>query len=277
MAGITAALWLYLLTSIQATLPALPSYPGLTLAFESDFNSIDGFNVADSWVQTPYAQVCYTARNVDLVGGYLMLKTQKEDVMCSFHGTSKTYSFSSGWVDTFNLHTATSGLVEISAKLPSSSISAIWPAGWIIANSNNRDQGTCWPLAPEIDVFEQTGGLGSSPICGSLHWGNQCNVDRGIDYGCTPAGTADSAFHVYAVRWGPDGGGYVTWILDGVVFAHQTKQSPNPAVTLPFSSPMALVLNTALSFFSGAAPTIIPDGGAFYIIDWIRLWDGSAT
>jgi TPR repeat protein len=50
-------------------------------------------------------------------------------------------------------------MIELRSKLPGASVNAIWPAAWIIAASNQRDTGKCWPLSEgggpgEADIYE---------------------------------------------------------------------------------------------------------------------------
>ena len=260
-----------------AGLPPLPVYAGLELAYEDDFIAPElndaVFTAADFFVQTPYAQVCYLQSNVALRDGLLVLTTRAQDVQCIFHDTGevKSFSFSSGWVDTHGKLFVRDGLVEVSSRLPPA-VERIWPAAWVIDAANNRDGLTgaplCWPKSVELDIYEMTGGLGDSACCASVHHGVDCDVDLGNSYGCVPHPT-DGAFHVWAVRW-DTAAGSATWFLDGVAFfTSSTQSAPLPA------GPVAFVLNTALSFFVGQGPAGVDATGVEHQIDWVRLWTRS--
>jgi hypothetical protein len=167
-------------------------YPGLTLAYEDDFNgplNTDVWTVVDNFVQTPYALVCYKSENVFTTGGNLVLLTQERQATCSFRGgPAQTFSFTSGWCDTQGKLAVRDGLIEVRSSLPRP-FARLWPAAWAISSRNLRDTGDlCWPLSEEIDIYEMTGGLpsasGGSDVCGSLHWGTQCNVD--LAWQCAP-------------------------------------------------------------------------------------------
>ena len=261
----------FLLTLVfaSASLPAeIPSYPGLTLAYQDDFDSLNGavWTIVDGFVQTPYAQVCYTANNVALENGNLVLTTRKADITCNYRGENKQFSFTSGWIDSQGKFAVANGMIEVRSQLPPP-VNKIWPAAWVISEKNQRDTGLCWPIGNEIDIYEMTGGLGNSDICGSQHWGVNCNQDLGNNYRCTSR--PDDGFHTYATRWGfnSKGESYIIWFLDGVEFG---KDEPAAA---PIVDAMAMVLNTALSA-NGNGPPGVNEAGVTHKIDWIRMWRG---
>jgi beta-glucanase (GH16 family) len=261
----------FLLTLVFATasLPAeIPSYPGLTLAYQDDFDSLNGavWTIVDGFVQTPYAQVCYTANCVALENGNLVLTTRKADITCNYRGENKQFSFTSGWIDSQGKFAVANGMIEVRSQLPPP-VNKIWPAAWVISEKNQRDTGLCWPIGNEIDIYEMTGGLGNSDICGSQHWGVNCNQDLGNNYRCTSR--PDDVFHTYATRWGfnSKGESYIIWFLDGVEFG---KDEPAAA---PIVDAMAMVLNTALSA-NGNGPPGVNEAGVTHKIDWIRMWRG---
>lgn len=105
MAPIAALAVALALSLAAAQLPPLPSYPGLALRYEDDFNGAlnnNVFTAVDGFVQTPYAQVCYRSDDVAVRDGLLVLTTRARAAECVFHATGerKTFEFTSGWVDT---------------------------------------------------------------------------------------------------------------------------------------------------------------------------------
>jgi beta-glucanase (GH16 family) len=135
-----------ILTTVLGSLPSIPNYPGLTLAYEDDFNNLNGaiFTIVDGFVQTPYAQVCYKANNVGIDNGELVIKTRRENVQCNYRGENKNFGFTSGWIDTQGKFAIRDGLMEVRSKLPPP-VNKIWPAAWLISERNLRDTGACWP------------------------------------------------------------------------------------------------------------------------------------
>jgi beta-glucanase (GH16 family) len=286
-AATAAASLLLLLGSLAAaSLPPLPAYQGLVLTYEDDFLgaalNANVWTAVDGFVQTPYAQVCYRSDDVSLRDGLLVLTTRARATTCVFHdtGEAKNFGFTSGWVDTHKKLAVRNGLVEVSARLPPA-VERIWPSAWVIDAANERDGAAavgggggaaplCWPLAVELDIYEMTGGLGNSDVCASVHHGATCNVDLGNRYGCVPRPRDDGTFHVYAVRWSA-ASGVATWFLDGVPFhSSSSTQAPLPA------GGVALVLNTALSFFAGEGPPGVGAAGVEHQIDWVRLWEAAS-
>ena len=161
------------------------------------------------------------------------------------------------------------GLIEVSARLPPP-VARVWPAAWIIESANQRDGlagPSSRPLSTEADIYEMTGGLGLSPVCGSIHHGTECNVDRGHNYGCTARPAEDGNFHVFAIRF--DAGAsppYAHWYLDGARFHSNGADEPVP-------HDVAMILNTALSQFEGAPPVTIDGNGVQHSFGWLRVWE----
>jgi len=99
-----------------------------------------------------------------------------------------------------------------------------------------------------------------------LHYGPNCNEDRGTNYGCAPR---DDGFHVFALRWESRGPRpFATWYRDGQVF-HHSDWEPIPA------GPVALVINTALSVFAGAGPAGVDANGVVHAVGWVRVWSSA--
>ena len=200
-----------------------------------------------------------------VANGELVISTQREKATCAFAGApAKEYDWTSGWVDThFKFATPGNGMVEIRAALPPAWVRRIWPAAWLLDFDNKRDTGFCWPLSTEADIYEMTGGLGTSPICGSVHWGYECNVDKGDAFQCAPR--PDDGFHTYGIRFTPDA---ITWYLDGVVTGFNGAGFNGQNFLL---KPNAIILNTAISTALDGEVGPFPEGGAKHRFDWIRV------
>jgi beta-glucanase (GH16 family) len=156
------------------------------------------------------------------------------------------------------------GLLEVRAQLPAP-VHRVWPAAWIIDKRNDRDTGLCWPLSIEYDVYESTGGLGAADVCASVHWGLECNVDRGNQFGCTGRPN-DGGFHTYGLRFSPQ---RVIWYIDGrEYYRNDVGFNGEPLSTVPF----ALILNTAISSNFGGPPLGTPPQTVTHSFDWVRVW-----
>ena len=113
MAPIAALAVALALSLAAAQLPPLPSYPGLALRYEDDFDGAalnsNVFTAVDGFVQTPYAQVCYRSDDVAVRDGLLVLTTRARAAECVFHATGerRAFEFTSGWVDTVRTQTLT--------------------------------------------------------------------------------------------------------------------------------------------------------------------------
>jgi beta-glucanase (GH16 family) len=276
MKGRYSALAAILTARALADLPPRPSYPGFVLKFEDDFNGPLNervWHVANGYVQNAYAGlqdlVCYTRDSAYTENGNLVLRTRAQSVTCNgINGVPTPYAFTSGWVDTLDRVTVVNGLVEVRARLPQPRF-RVWPSAFLNSQRNRRDQGLCWPIANEIDMYEVAGGFGGNSMCGSYHWGYECRRDLGATrFGCLPGSdTYSNDFHVYAVEW--DGNG-ITWRFDGREF-YRMDRSTDGNIVLP-PDEMNIILETALAWWIEGGPADVDATGVFHYIDWVRVW-----
>jgi hypothetical protein len=281
-----------------ASLPPRPAYDGLVLLMEDDF---DGYalnpavwTAPPNYVQTQYDITCFNAvggpPTVLVAGGelHLLTRTLPAPALCACAAcpgaSPRPFSLTSGWVDTQDTGVAArDGLVEVRARLPPASFK-IWPAAWLLSARSRRDQGVCWPLASELDIYEVAGGfdarggLGANALCASAHYGDRCFVDLGAGKtGCVPAARLaySEGWHTYAVRWTRDD---VKWFIDGEVI-HIATVASDPDLArggLPFKDAMALILETSAAWWiapQDGAPGLPADGAPLvHAFDWVRMW-----
>ena len=141
---------------------------------------------------------------------------------------------------------------QVRARLPYPSFRD-WPATWLLDVRNRRDQGLCWPVASEIDVYEAAAGYGNNSICGSYHWSGdgRCYVDDGrFRTGCATYSQIpyDTAFHTYTLAWsvGPGGTWEISWSYDDrAIFLINEMSDPRAP---PPSASYYVIAETALAW-----------------------------
>ena len=98
-----------------------------TLVFEDTFSApqlnASVWRVADNFTHGGQEWELYTAEDVYVEGGSLVLRTQARDVL---HG-GRTYHFTSGWVDTLGKLELGYGKFEARIRLPAE-LPGLWPA-----------------------------------------------------------------------------------------------------------------------------------------------------
>jgi len=169
------------------------------------------------------------------------------------------------------------GRVEIRAKLPVGDW--IWPAMWMLPRYNAYGG---WPASGEIDIMESRGNAPGYPQGGydsfgsTLHWGPDWSRNlwpqTHASY-MSPAGrNLHDDFHVYGLKWTPDG--LYTYIDDDsnrvmeVPFRQQSfwdrtgfgESLKNPwedrSNAAPFDQKFYLIMNVAV----GGTASYFPDG-----------------
>jgi beta-glucanase (GH16 family) len=66
-----------------------------------------------------------------------------------YDARGELFHFTSGWLDTQAAAAFQYGRFEVSAKLPAQSATGVWPAHWLMPQSDQ-----CWPTGGEIDIME---------------------------------------------------------------------------------------------------------------------------
>ena len=100
----------------------------------SSWNTANDFTHGDQEWQLYLADECY------IQGGALVLRTRSRDAV---HG-SRTYHFTSCWVDTRGKVELSYGKYEARIKLPAPQ-ATVWPAYWLV-----DDNVHCWPVGGEV-------------------------------------------------------------------------------------------------------------------------------
>ncbi|KAK7409660.1 hypothetical protein QQX98_008175 [Neonectria punicea] len=249
-----------------------PSYSGYTRVWKANFigteyalpstsnwNIITGDNNYNNESQT------YTSssRNIRLSGaGTLQLIPRKD--------ASAAHGWTSARIESKYTLTPVAGKitrVESSLRLAGNAAShkqAIWPAFWLLGDSNRK--GTLWPACGEVDIMENING--QKIAYGSVHCdvapGGICNENTGINAQTT---LADNKFHVWRVDFNRKSTNFkeqsITWYLDGKKFHSVTgskigKLSVWKALC---QSPLYVILNVAVGGYWPGYPNAKTYGG----------------
>jgi len=204
----------------------------------------------------------YTAQNVTVTGGNLVLTTKVES----------NGAFTSGKVTTRGKQSFLYGRVEMRAKLPTGG--GMWPAFWMMPQD---DAYGGWASSGEIDIMESSNGTTS--VGGALHFGGQypANTSTSSSYSLGGANFADD-FHIYAVEWEPT---QIRWYVDDVLFMTRSNSQwysagapGNPLA--PFDQDFYLILNTAVGgWYTGCTSPgcITADLPQEFLIDYVRVYE----
>eukprot|EP00038_Savillea_parva_P008127 m.174938 g.174938 ORF g.174938 m.174938 type:complete len:321 (-) comp13898_c0_seq1:86-1048(-) len=205
-----------------------------------------------------------TADNVYVEDGHLVLRSQREAV--------NGYEFTSGAVETQG-KVSWKGPARacVSAALPGGGGgNGIWPAHWMMPEDSS-----CWPSHGEIDIMEMVNGDGI--LHSTYHWqpngwcGDKPEKHPSISGQINIGPDWSSAFHEYAVEYGPD---HIYYALDGVIFERITTSNTSKANgdhAMFFDTPYYMILNTAVG---GPWPkpvdnsTMLP---TYHKIDYVRV------
>jgi len=162
-----------------------------------------------------------------------------------------------------SVYTQAYGRFEVLGRIPTSK--GIWPAAWLLP----RD--VAWPLGGEIDIMEHAG---SNPnvVSSAYHWNNQPGTSQNV-YNTYNAPSGQGAwandFHEYAVEWDASA---IRYFIDDV--NHFTV---TPDMLPLSSSPMSLILNTAVGGDFDGNPdssTVFPNT---FDIDYVRAYQSTGT
>ena len=154
------------------------------------------------------------------------------------------------------------GYFEARMKLPTGR--GTWPALWMLPKDFKN-----WPLDGEIDIMEEVG-YRANWTSSAIHCQAYNHGIRTEKTGEQLIPTAQSEFHVYALKWTED---YIECFVDGkshFKFENDKKGNKN---TWPFNVPFYLKLNLAWGGNWGGAQgvdeSVLP---ATYEIDYIRVY-----
>lgn len=247
--------------------------PGWRLTFADEFDGIS-LNTSLWRVRSNESHCCgpfggngelqlYLPDEVSVSGGALHLRTRRRGAT---DPSGRRWNFTSGWIDTKGRWAQKYGRFETNASLPPRAATGVWPAFWLMPDSEQ-----CWPTGGEIDVFEFNGNYVEDAVFGSYHWGFNCSADKapipGRSYRPTGAPSDwQRGWHVYAVEWSPTS---LDFFVDGVHYFSRTASE----VALP-TAPMYLIFDQAVDswlFPPSAGPGEYGDG-VLLSVDYVRAF-----
>jgi len=204
--------------------------------------------------------------NVYVNNGLLYLENRKQ----SIKGTDPVgqFNYSTGWVNSlqkinFN-GTSKNIYLEIKAKFPNGD--KVWPAIWLIDDSENRK----WP--PEIDIWEYFGKFFNTNRSDEMYmrfiyglWNDKKDHSYALkDFQSTY--NSSSKFHVFGFNWTEN---VMKWYIDGELVHTKNKGSDVPIEDWP-NKTMCIVMNNGLMRVVDEGNTIFPNS---LVIDYLRVYE----
>jgi beta-glucanase (GH16 family) len=240
---------------------------------ESNWNVMS--NVSEGRPPTWNQIELYTADNVYLSGGALVLRTRPQNV--TFAGIH--YNITSGRVDTAFKRNLTFGRVEVSAQLQNDAASGLHTAHWLLGYD-------CWPRGAEIDLMEcqsphnaySSAGGGSWQVATSnYHFGPACGTEVHHTTGTsawprapTPGLNYSAGYTQFAVEWNATD---LVYFVGGQRVNHVWEGMPGWAGEFSIPSwPMYLILSQA---YMAKRPYGNPEAWLWPVeqrIDYVRVY-----
>lgn len=204
--------------------------------------------------------------NTFVQNGYLFLKNEKENIQ----GTDPigNFEYTTGWINSLhkinfngtqkNIH------IEIKAKFPEGD--KVWPAIWLIDDSENRT----WP--PEIDIWEYFGKFFNTNRSDEMYmrfiygtWNNKMDHSHVIsDFNSIHNSSVD--WHTYGFNWTDS---TMKWYIDDDLVHVKNIDIEIPSNDWP-DKPMCLVINNGLLNVVAEGNTNFPN---YLILDYIRIFE----
>lgn len=236
------------------------SYPGYTLAWNDEFNTVIdpafwGYDLgASGWGNNELENYTSNSANSYISNGSLVIEARKES-----NGQYTSARMLSAGKKTFKF-----GRIDIRAKLPKGQ--GIWPALWMLGANINT---VGWPACGEIDIMEL---LGHEPakVYGTAHWGAQ-GSNNSIHVSGTKtlsSGDFSDKFHVFSLIWENN---KIRWYIDDVLY-HTITPANTGSANYPFNAEFFFILNVAVGGNWPGNPdasTVFPQK---MLVDYIRVF-----
>lgn len=220
-------------------------------------------NREPQWYSRSLENVCQRKGALELTARKLPEPKANPKVAKDAPEWKKTYTYTSGSIETRGKFSFLYGKVEVRARLPKGQ--GVWPAIWTLGTERGH------PDCGEIDIMEY---VWSSPktAWSTLHFlGREKVPNNKRSGGYTGPEVADGQWHTYGMEWDKermvfsfDGKPYFTWPLD---------LANRPDGSNPFRAPQYLKLNLALGHTANWGgkldDTILPQT---FAVDYVRIW-----
>jgi len=237
--------------------------PGWSKVFDDGFSGgLSQWTVWNSGAFNEELQL-YQAANLLTANGLLNITARKETVTgptTPFDPTSKTFSYTSGRIESRSVFSASNGTpkVRLSARLKLPSGYGMWPAFW--------SYGDPWPTQGEIDVMEARG---QEPFeYHTAYWFGRRPGKNLVSNSATVISSSVSltaCWHVYEVIWTRN---TLTFLYDGQVV--DTKSGDY--IPGMYGKKQRITLNLAVGglFFGNYDPAAIQPGT--FQVDWVKAF-----
>ena len=205
----------------------------------------------------------YQAPNLQLSNGILNIICKKETVTGAttpFDATPKTFTYTSGRIETKALYSAASASpkIRITARIKLPAGYGMWPAFW--------SYGDPWPTQGEIDILEARG---QEPLQYQTNYfygrARNKNLVSNAATVITSNISLQNCWHVYEMIWSQSS---LTFLLDGQVVDTKT----GGYVSNLFGKKEKVVLNLGVGglFFNNLDPSQIQTGTLQ--VDWVKIF-----
>ena len=203
--------------------------------------------------------------NVYVKDGLLYLENKKE----SISGTDPVgeFNYSTGWINSLqkiNFNGTENGIyIELKVKFPKGD--KVWPAIWLIDDSENR----VWP--PEIDIWEYFGQFFRTNRKDEMWlryiyglWNDKYDHSSALE-NFQSTYNSSTQFHIYGFNWTNN---TMKWYIDGQLVHTKTRGAEVPNLDWP-NKTMCMVINNGLMRVVDEGNTTFPNS---LIIDYLRIY-----
>ncbi|KAI1336478.1 beta-glucanase [Xylariaceae sp. FL0016] len=245
-----------------------PNIDGMTIQWSEAFKGSAGSSPSDQWnvmdaIDTNNEVQTYTTsnNNLQISGGETIQFVPRK---------SSAGHWSSGRIETKDSFTPAAGkIMKIQSSIllgdnAATNKQGVWPAFWALGQAMR--EGTSWPMAGEIDIFEQVNGVATG--YGTLHCGTSsggpCNEPSGL---ATSIPMPTTGFNTWAVTidltnsdWAAQ---TMTWQLNGATYKTTTGSDIGDQATWATlaHSPVYVILNVAIGGDWPGPPNDSTEGG----------------
>lgn len=237
--------------------------------FDGDAVNTTNWNVYNDTYEGSNQIELYTADNVMVSQGNLILRTRPENVTID----GVTYNITSGRVDSKGKVNITYGRIETRAVLQNPAAIGIHTAHWMLGAEQ-----PCWPPCGELDIMEfEVEHEDWQRSTATYHWGVNCSKDLnprlvgdyppGLPPGQNPSNFS-AGYTVFAVEWNATSLQF--FHNDTNIISFYTGMPAWPNVTIP-DWPMYLLFSQAYMSHRAANP---PDWAwpVLQLVDYVRWY-----
>jgi len=243
------------------------------LKWEDQFNSFDNTKWAKAYYGTHGEEPqLYLEQSIWIDNSNLVIQVNNNKdtcptpapepgylLACNPCKSGKTYSYTSGWIETTYDYTTQYGYIEARIKLPwrreNGKSWGFFPAFWTFVAVNNGAN------VAEIDIFEVFGGQYKSPntINTCIHRCYDCNNgDQSRSHTFENFDYRD--WHTYAIEWNSD---RLIWYLDGKAI----RTTCNHLII----DPIRIILNLAVQAEKKYLPPTSPPWQEYMYVDYVKV------